>query len=177
MLIYILNKILFLLSYRKPATTKIVSDDVSKFLPPGFKLEESTTSTSTDASLIEDILSSIEQDDLEKLLPDDFKSDFKPSRSRPKPPRLFKSDKPSSTSTTVSKQESTSSKPNDSVLGSIKFDDISAFLPPGKSVCSIVIFITFTKNLQKWQLFWINLQFFTTILHFGITILDLYTIC
>ena len=115
----------------------IVQDDVSAFLPPGFKLDETTTSTTTDTSLISDILSSIEIDD--SLLPKDF--NFKPAR--PKPPRLFNSNKPSSgagtTTTTTSTSSSSSSSSSDSSssgsllesLGSIEFDDASQFLPPG----------------------------------------------
>ena len=110
---------------------------MSAFLPPGFKLDETTTSTTTDTSLISDILSSIEIDD--SLLPKDF--NFKPAR--PKPPRLFNSNKPSSgagtTSTTTSTSSSSSSSSSDSSssgsllesLGSIEFDDASQFLPPG----------------------------------------------
>merc|ERR1712223_105461 len=127
---------------RRPSISSggsIVQDDVSAFLPPGFKLDETTTSTTTDTSLISDILSSIEIDD--SLLPKDF--NFKPAR--PKPPRLFNSNKPSSgagtTTTTTSTSSSSSSSSSDSSssssgsllesLGSLVFDDASQFLPPG----------------------------------------------
>ena len=48
-------------TFNRPSTSisSIKQDDVSKFLPPGFKFEESTTTTTTDTSLIDDILSSI----------------------------------------------------------------------------------------------------------------------
>ena len=78
---------------KRPLDTidSIKQDDVKSFLPPGFKLDETTTSTTTDTSLIRDILSSIEQDDLKALLPKDFGPlpDFSKNKSRPKPPRLF----------------------------------------------------------------------------------------
>ena len=109
---------------------------------PGFKFEESTTTTTTDTSLIDDILSSIEQDDLAKLLPKDFGPlpDFSKNKSRPKPPRLFQktSEATSSTTTTTKALSTSTEKPtttkskNPSFLDSLKFDDVSAFLPPGK---------------------------------------------
>ena len=121
-------------SFRRPSSpTSIVQDDVSKFLPPGFKFEETTsTTTTTDQSLIEDILSSIEQDDLAKLLPKDFKFDSSPSSKfdRPKPPRLFKPTSSETTSTSTTEESTTESKTK-SILNSVKFDDVSAFLPPG----------------------------------------------
>ncbi len=88
---------------------------MSKFLPPGFKIEESTTTTTTDTSLIADILSSIEEEDIKKFLP----NDFKPKESRPKPPRLFNQD------------QSTTTKETSNLFDSVNLDDVSAFLPPG----------------------------------------------
>jgi hypothetical protein len=72
--------------------------------------------------LIEDILSSIESEDLAKLLPDDFGPlpDFSKNKSRHKPPRLFQKN---------SAKTKTESKP--SLLDSLEFQDVSAFLPPG----------------------------------------------
>ena len=96
-------------------------------------MESTTTSTTTDNSLIQDILSSIEQDDLKALLPKDFGPlpDFSKNKSnRPKPPRLYQqktSEK--ATEKTTEKSASTTSKP--SLLDSLKFDDVSSFLPPG----------------------------------------------
>ena len=131
-------------TFNRPSTSisSIKQDDVSKFLPPGFKFEESTTTTTTDTSLIDDILSSIEQDDLAKLLPKDFGPlpDFSKNKSRPKPPRLFQktSEATSSTTTTTKALSTSTEKPtttkskNPSFLDSLKFDDVSAFLPPGK---------------------------------------------
>lgn len=111
-------------------TSSIKTDDVSAFLPPGFKYEESTTSTTTDTSLIDDILSSIEQDDLAKLLPKDFGPlpDFT-KKSRPKPPRLFQ--KTSESSSAATKASSASTTEKSSLIDSLKFDDVSSFLPPG----------------------------------------------
>ena len=108
----------------KPIPSNIKTDDVSKFLPPGFKLEESTTTTTTDTSLIADILSSIEHEDINKFLP----NDFKPQESRPKPPRLFNQDQTTTKSTT--KETSTESKLGN-LFESVNLDDVSAFLPPG----------------------------------------------
>ena len=112
----------------------IKQDDVSKFLPPGFKYEETTTSTTTDTSLIEDILSSIEQDDLAKLLPKDFGPlpDFSKNKSRPKPPRLFQK-----TSETTQKTTEASSEASPSLIDSFIKDDISKFLPPGFNAGSV----------------------------------------
>ena len=110
---------------RPPPSSSIKQDDVSKFLPAGFKLEESTTSTTTDTSLIADILSSIEQDDLAKLLPNGYKPE------RPKPPRLFRPNSNTEKATLPSTTEKEKSTKKSSILGSLKFDDVSAFLPPG----------------------------------------------
>ena len=60
----------------------LIQDDISKFLPPGFKPTTTTTST-TETSLLDEILSSIESEDLGPLLPSSgFKPTgaFKPSR-------------------------------------------------------------------------------------------------
>ena len=111
---------------RRPTPSNIKTDDVSKFLPPGFNLE-STTTTTTDTSLIADILSSIEQEDISKFLPNDFKSDSS-SNSRPKPPRLFK---PADTTTTTTTKETTEKSKSNNLFDSVNFDDVSAFLPPG----------------------------------------------
>jgi hypothetical protein len=123
---------------KRPLDTidSIKQDDVKSFLPPGFKLDETTTSTTTDTSLIRDILSSIEQDDLKALLPKDFGPlpDFSKNKSRPKPPRLFQS-KTTQESTTnrlgLTKISATTETTKPSLLNSLKFDDVSAFLPPG----------------------------------------------
>ena len=114
------------------STSSIKQDDVSKFLPPGFKFEETTTSTTTDTSLIEDILSSIEQDDLAKLLPKDFGPlpDFSKNKSRPKPPRLFQ--KTTSDSSTTQKTTNEAS-----LIDTFIKDDISKFLPPGFNAASV----------------------------------------
>jgi hypothetical protein len=108
--------------------SSIVQDDVSKFLPAGFKFGDSTTSTTTDISLLEDILSSIEVEDLEKLLPKDF-------QTRPKPLRPYQN----SGGPSGSNRPNPSFKPRsplDKVFGNVKFDDVSSFLPPGFEMTS-----------------------------------------
>ena len=76
-------------------TTPIFEDDVSAFLPPGYSL--STTSTSTESTLVAEIFRSISIEDIDdSLLPQEFKekhknafttSKFKPSNPRPPRPR------------------------------------------------------------------------------------------
>ncbi len=85
-------------------TTSIIQEDVSGFLPPGYRL--STTSTSTESTLVADIFSSISIEDIDdSLLPKEFKdkhkstNGFKPSgKSRVRPPRPNRPTPPPNTS-------------------------------------------------------------------------------
>ena len=76
----------------------IQQDDISKFLPPGFK---PTTTSTTEKSLIDDILASIELEDVSSPIPP---SGFKPKKDPKANPRPFKPKSPrTSTQTTLDK--------------------------------------------------------------------------
>ena len=84
----------------------IQQDDISKFLPPGFK--PTTTTSTTEKSLIDDILASIELEDISTPIP---ASGFKPKKDPKANPRPFKPKSPRTTtqSTTHSSDASSSS--------------------------------------------------------------------
>jgi hypothetical protein len=66
-------------------------DDISKLLPPGFK---PTTTSTTEKSLIEDILASIELEDVSSPIPP---SGFKPKKDPKANPRQFRAKSPITT--------------------------------------------------------------------------------
>ena len=78
----------------------IQQDDISSFLPPGFK--PTTTTSTTEKSLIDEILASIELEDISTPIP---ASGFKPKKNPKANPRPFKPKSPKTT--TTSETEST----------------------------------------------------------------------
>ena len=82
----------------------IQQDDISKFLPPGFK--PTTTTSTTEKSLIEDILASIELEDISSPVPP---SGFKPKKDPKANPRPFKPKFPRTNTQSSSEQTTVSS--------------------------------------------------------------------
>ena len=78
----------------KPTTVfdSIQQDDISAFLPPGFK--PTTTTSTTEKSLIDDILASIELEDISTPIP---ASGFKPKKDPKARARPFKPKSPKTT--------------------------------------------------------------------------------
>lgn len=104
---------------------KVQVQDVSAFLPPGYKLETEKEKEET-PKILEDLLTKIKFEDVSHLLPPGYK-----------PPEDNKNDSRSqnplsAASQTVSdKPAENKTKSVSGILKNVKEDDISSFLPPG----------------------------------------------
>ena len=100
----------------------IQQDDISSFLPPGFK--PTTTTSTTEKSLIDDILASIELEDISTPIP---ASGFKPKKNSKANPRPFKPKSPKSTtkSSTDSTKASSSSVPTEKSVSTMNYPNYS----------------------------------------------------
>ncbi|XP_048005098.1 mucin-5AC [Leguminivora glycinivorella] len=108
----------------------VPNDELSKLLPPGYKLPTSEESTSKESSKL-DILDKVQKVDISAFLPKDFK--LNSSTNTPKKELPVKAT-PVDISALLPpgfKLNKTDNEKGDNLLGSIKIADVSNLLPPG----------------------------------------------